>query len=170
MAAKRNDRRFAKLRKERARAERAAAKRVRKEARTTAPTDGHEDPDLAGIVVGPQPKDEASDAEVQAAIERAMSPGTQGTRARRGVATSARLFVGNLDYGADENELRAVFVTAGFAVQDASVVLDRETGRSRGFAFVELADAAQAATAIEKLDGRELHGRELRINSADERR
>ena len=73
--ARRNDRKFAKERKERARAERAAKKRARKAARSGP---DYEDPDLAGIVVGPQPKDKATDAEVMAAVQRAMNPASRG--------------------------------------------------------------------------------------------
>lgn len=155
---------MAKEKKARDRAARAAAKRARKRARSSTPGQPG-DPDIEHIVVGPQDKDKPSDAEVMAAVERAMNPPTQG-RGKRSAA-GPRLFVGNLDYGTDEARLRSLFTENGFTVTDASVVLDRDTGRSRGFAFVELADAEQASQAIDKFDGHELDGRELRVNEAD---
>lgn len=162
---KNNQRRFAKEKKARDRAARAAAKRARKRAKSSTPGQPG-DPDIEHIVVGPQDKDKPSDAEVMAAVERAMNPATQG-RSRRGSSSSPRLFVGNLDYATDEGALRTLFTEAGFDVTDASVVLDRDTGRSRGFAFIELADTDQAARAMDKFDGHELDGRPLRVNEAD---
>lgn len=81
---------------------------------------------------------------------------------------SNRLYVGNLVFHATENLLQETFAACG-PVVSVSVVTDRETGRSRGFAFVEMADAASAQKAIAELDGRDLQGRSLRVSVAEER-
>lgn len=81
-----------------------------------------------------------------------------------------RLFVGNLSYGITDATLRAFFEDGGTrAVVDAAIVLDRDTGRSRGFGFVELADDEAARDAVEKLDGAELDGRRIAVREARER-
>jgi RNA recognition motif-containing protein len=79
-----------------------------------------------------------------------------------------RLYVGNLSYGVTEAELRETFAEAGEVV-DVKVVLDRDTGRPRGFAFVELASDGEASRAIETLNGRELQGRAMNVSEARER-
>ena len=75
------------------------------------------------------------------------------------------LYVGNLPHSTTESELRTVFEAHG-AVDKISIVTDRETGRSRGFAFVEMTNADEADKAIAALDGKELGGRALKINEA----
>jgi cold-inducible RNA-binding protein len=75
------------------------------------------------------------------------------------------LYVGNLPHSTTEAELRNVFEPHG-AVEKVSLVTDRETGRSRGFAFVEMTDADAADKAIAALNGKELGGRALTINEA----
>jgi RNA recognition motif-containing protein len=79
-----------------------------------------------------------------------------------------RLFVGNLSYNTTEMELRDVFGQVG-TVADAKVVTDRETGRPRGFAFVEMGSDEEAQQAIQQLNGRELDGRAIKIDEAQER-
>jgi RNA recognition motif-containing protein len=79
-----------------------------------------------------------------------------------------RLYVGNLAYGVTEAELRETFAEAGEVV-DVKVVLDRDTGRPRGFAFVELSNDGEAAKAIESMNGRELQGRAMNVSEARER-
>ena len=76
-----------------------------------------------------------------------------------------KLFVGNIPHSTTESELRTLFEPHG-KVDQVSVVTDRDTGRSRGFAFVEMADAAEAEKAIAALNGKELGGRALNINEA----
>ena len=76
-----------------------------------------------------------------------------------------KLFVGNLPHSTTEAELRTLFEPHG-KVDQVSLVTDRDTGRSRGFAFVEMADAAEAEKAIAALNGKELGGRALNINEA----
>jgi cold-inducible RNA-binding protein len=75
------------------------------------------------------------------------------------------LYVGNLPHSTNETELRTVFEAHG-AVEKVSLVTDRDTGRSRGFAFVEMTDAAAADKAIAALNGTDLGGRTLTINEA----
>lgn len=75
------------------------------------------------------------------------------------------LYVGNLPHSTTEAELRGLFEAHG-AVEKVSLVTDRETGRSRGFAFVEMTDAGEAEKAIAALNGSELGGRALKINEA----
>ena len=75
------------------------------------------------------------------------------------------LYVGNLPHSTTEAELRQVFEAHG-AVEKVSLVTDRETGRSRGFAFVEMTDASEADKAIAALNGTQLGGRALTINQA----
>jgi len=75
------------------------------------------------------------------------------------------LYVGNLPHSTTEAELRNLFEAHG-AVDKVSMVADRETGRSRGFAFVEMTDAGEAEKAIAALNGTELGGRALKINEA----
>ena len=82
---------------------------------------------------------------------------------------SNRLYVGNLAFHATESLLSERFATSGQVVS-VSLITDRETGRSRGFAFVEMADAAAAQKAINDHDGNDLEGRALRVSVAEDRR
>jgi RNA recognition motif-containing protein len=75
------------------------------------------------------------------------------------------IFVGNLDFGTTEASLRALFEAYG-NVEKVNLITDRDTGRSRGFAFVEMADAAEAERAITALNGSNLDGRPLNVNEA----
>jgi len=80
-----------------------------------------------------------------------------------------RIYVGNIAFSATEDELREAFAQHG-TVTGVDVITDRETGRPRGFAFVEMEDPAAADAAIAALDGTDLGGRNLRVNEAQERR
>ncbi|HVU03869.1 MAG TPA: RNA-binding protein [Polyangiaceae bacterium] len=82
---------------------------------------------------------------------------------------SARLYVGNLSYSTMDQQLKDAFSAHGNVVS-ASVVIDRETGRSRGFGFVEYATEGEARTASDAMNGQMLDGRPLRVNPAHERR
>jgi len=75
------------------------------------------------------------------------------------------IFVGNLDFAATDSSIRSLFERYG-SVERVNVVTDRDTGRSRGFAFVEMSDSSQADQAIASLNGTELNGRTLNINEA----
>jgi cold-inducible RNA-binding protein len=79
-----------------------------------------------------------------------------------------RLYVGNLSFNTTELELREVFSQCG-TVAETKMVMDRETGRPRGFAFVEMGSEQEAKQAIDQLNGRELGGRTLTVNEAQER-
>ncbi len=76
-----------------------------------------------------------------------------------------RLYVGNLAYSATEEELKSMFGQAG-TVTSVAVIKDRETGRSKGFAFVEMASEADAQQAIDMLNGKKVGGRDLRVSIA----
>jgi cold-inducible RNA-binding protein len=75
------------------------------------------------------------------------------------------LYVGNLPHSTTDTELRNLFAAHG-QVDNVSIITDRETGRARGFAFVEMADSGEAEKAIAALNGFELGGRALKINEA----
>ncbi|HEY0723182.1 MAG TPA: RNA-binding protein [Pyrinomonadaceae bacterium] len=81
---------------------------------------------------------------------------------------STKLYVGNLAFQTTSEDLQELFAQAG-TVESASVVEDRMTGRSRGFAFVEMATPEEATAAIEQMNGRELGGRALKVNEAKPR-
>jgi RNA recognition motif-containing protein len=78
------------------------------------------------------------------------------------------IYVGNLPFDAQESDLRKIFSEYG-PIDSAAVVMDRDTGRSRGFGFIELTDSGQAAQAIEKLNGYDWNGRQLTVNEAKPR-
>ncbi|MBK6686615.1 MAG: RNA-binding protein [Deltaproteobacteria bacterium] len=80
-----------------------------------------------------------------------------------------RLYVGNLSYNTTEEELRDVFSADGRQVTEVAIMMDRETGRPRGFAFVTMGSAADAQAAISALDGQSVGGRTLKVNEAQER-
>ena len=75
------------------------------------------------------------------------------------------IFVGNLDFGATEESIRSLFAPYG-AFEKVSLVTDRDTGRSRGFAFVEMTISGEADRAFEALNGENLGGRALNVNEA----
>jgi RNA recognition motif-containing protein len=81
---------------------------------------------------------------------------------------SNNIYVGNLPWTFKDDELKGLFEEHG-EVTSAKVIVDRESGRSRGFGFVEMASADEAASAIEALNGQEAEGRELKVNEAKPR-
>jgi RNA recognition motif-containing protein len=80
-----------------------------------------------------------------------------------------RLYVGNLPFQVTEEEIRTIFETEGRKVETVSVISDRETGRPRGFAFVEMSTQNDADTAVQKLNGYQMGGRTLTVSEARER-
>jgi cold-inducible RNA-binding protein len=80
-----------------------------------------------------------------------------------------RLYVGNLSYSTTEADLLDAFAATGHEVSEAKLVLDRDTGRPRGFGFVEMATDAGAQNAIETLNGKDLQGRAISVSEARER-
>jgi cold-inducible RNA-binding protein len=79
-----------------------------------------------------------------------------------------KLYVGNLSFNTSNQDLSDLFSQVG-TVETATVVEDRETGRSRGFGFVEMASKEEGQKAIEELNGKEVDGRELKVNEAKPR-
>lgn len=80
-----------------------------------------------------------------------------------------KIYVGNLPWSCTDQELSEMFSESG-EVESAAVITDRETGRSRGFGFVEMNDDAAANKAIAELNGKDMGGRPLRVNEANERK
>ena len=78
---------------------------------------------------------------------------------------AAKLYVGNLAYGVTDSDLEKMFAAFG-TVQSAQVIMDRDTGRSKGFGFVEMGSSAEATAAITGLNGKEVDGRALTVNEA----
>jgi RNA recognition motif-containing protein len=77
-----------------------------------------------------------------------------------------KLYVGNLSFGVSDESLQQLFVAKGYQVSSARVITDRETGRSRGFGFVELGDGDDATKAIGEFNGMDVDGRQLQVNEA----
>ncbi|MGQ7870326.1 RNA recognition motif domain-containing protein [Sunxiuqinia sp. sy24] len=75
------------------------------------------------------------------------------------------IYVGNLDYNLKEDELGGIFAEYGEVVS-VKIVMDRETGRAKGFGFVEMAVEAEGEKAVEELDGAEVNGRNIKVNKA----
>jgi RNA recognition motif-containing protein len=80
-----------------------------------------------------------------------------------------KLYVGNLSFGTTDEQLRELFEQHG-PTESVNVIMDRETGRSRGFGFVEFESEDSARAAQDALDGKDFDGRALRVNEAQERR
>ena len=80
-----------------------------------------------------------------------------------------KLYVGNLPFSSTEEDLRQAFERHG-SVDSVNVIMDRETGRPRGFAFVEMSEASAAQDAIRALDGSDFGGRDIRVNEAQDKR
>src|SRR5687768_6472050 len=81
---------------------------------------------------------------------------------------STKLYVGNLSFNTSSQDLETMFAEAG-TVQSANIVEDRDTGRSRGFGFVEMSSKEEAQAAISAFDGKEFDGRSLKVNEAKPR-
>ena len=82
---------------------------------------------------------------------------------------SSKLYVGNLSFDSTEDDLRELFGRHG-TVDSVAVITDRETGRPRGFAFVEMSESSAAQDAIRALDGNDFAGRNIKVNEAQDRR
>jgi RNA recognition motif-containing protein len=155
---------FEKRKREQNRMAKASQKRAKRLARGSG-AEGGSPPDEEDLIAEAPSK--ATDEEIERAIELAMNPGAQRAGAKGSKPFGKRLFVGNLDRATEEHEVGAFFREAGYNIVEATLMRDRMSGDSRGFAFVELDDGAMAKKAIEELGGTLLHGRELRINLAD---
>jgi RNA recognition motif-containing protein len=105
-------------------------------------------------------------AHLQASIRIAVRPGlTLTLLASQGNVDMMKIYVGNLNFQSTDDDLRNLFSQHG-QVNSALVVVDRNSGRSRGFGFVEMEDDEAAQKAIAKLNGTELAGRNLKVNEA----
>ncbi len=82
---------------------------------------------------------------------------------------ATRLYVGNLPFSAEESSVRALFEQNERKVEEVKLIIDRDTGRPRGFGFVEMGNSEDADKAIQELNGYELDGRQLNVNEARER-
>ena len=80
-----------------------------------------------------------------------------------------RIYVGNLPFSADESSVKTLFEQNDRSVTEVKLITDRDTGRPRGFGFVEMANGEDAEKAISELNGYEMDGRELNVNEAKER-
>src|SRR5216684_6490265 len=92
----------------------------------------------------------------------------QASAAEEEMLMASKVFVGNLDFNTTRDEVEALFSQVG-TVRDVLLPTDRESGRPRGFAFVEFESDEDAAKAIEKFNGHDLGGRALRVNAAEDR-
>ena len=81
---------------------------------------------------------------------------------------SKNIYVGNMNYSTSEDELRDLFEQYG-TVESVKIISDRDTGRSKGFGFVEMENAEEADSAISALNSQEVGGRQLRVNEANDR-
>ncbi|MFY0537519.1 RNA recognition motif domain-containing protein [Nannocystis pusilla] len=97
------------------------------------------------------------------------TPARRAESLRRIKTMGNRLFVGNLSFQITDSDLQQAFQPYG-TVKEVKLMLDRDTGRSRGFAFIEMMSGADAQRAIEALHGASLDGRPLRVSEAEERR
>jgi RNA recognition motif-containing protein len=82
---------------------------------------------------------------------------------------ATKLYVGNLSYNTTEETLRNLFEADGRRVEDVAVIMDRDTGRPRGFAFVQMGSPEDARAAIAALNGRDVDGRQISVSEARER-
>jgi RNA recognition motif-containing protein len=119
----------------------------------------------------------------EAALDRASEPDPSNATVRRsqirfaasfsfplrkGISMAKKLYVGNLAFQTTSQDLQELFAQAG-TVESASIIEDRDTGRSKGFAFVEMSTEAEAASAIDQFNGKEVAGRMLKVNEAKPR-
>jgi len=88
---------------------------------------------------------------------------------RSRTASMARLFVGNLPFDTTEGQVKDLIAGANRTVRSVKMISDKDTGRSRGFAFVDLDSDEEAKAAIEELDGKDFGGRALKVNEAEEK-
>jgi RNA recognition motif-containing protein len=96
------------------------------------------------------------------------SPASFHSQEERYISMSKKLYVGNLAFQTTSQDLQNLFAQAG-TVESAQIIEDRDTGQSKGFAFVEMATDAEAASAIDQFNGKEVAGRMLKVNEAKPR-
>jgi cold-inducible RNA-binding protein len=108
------------------------------------------------------------DASVNSPKERSLLEVRNPIEGKGKKLMSMKLYVGNLSFDTSSNELQTLFAQTG-TVESVSLIEDRETGRSRGFGFIEMSTKEEGAAAIEKFNGQELGGRFLKVNEAKQR-
>ncbi len=81
-----------------------------------------------------------------------------------------KIYIGNLEYGVGENDLKALLDEKAVAAKEVTVIIDKYTGRSKGFGFAEFETADDAQKAIDALNGQDLNGRALKVNKAQKRK
>jgi cold-inducible RNA-binding protein len=108
------------------------------------------------------------EASVNSPKERSLLEVRNPTEGKGKKVMSMKLYVGNLSFETSKNELQTLFAQTG-TVESVSLIEDRETGRSRGYGFVEMSTKEEGAAAIEKFNGQELGGRFLKVNEAKQR-
>lgn len=108
------------------------------------------------------------DASVNSPRERSLLEVRNPIEGKGKKLMSMKLYVGNLSFDTSSNELQTLFAQTG-TVESVSLIEDRETGRSRGFGFIEMSTQAEGTAAIEKFNGQELGGRVLKVNEAKPR-
>jgi RNA recognition motif-containing protein len=91
---------------------------------------------------------------------------SKGDLINKGYTLMSKLFVGSLPYSMASEELKDAFVSAGFDVAEANVIINKEDGRSKGFGFVTLSNAGDVKAAIEKLNGASIAGRNIVVSEA----
>ena len=111
---------------------------------------------------------EISGSDVPSGSRPIIAPRRTTTRGAQDNPLSSKLYVGNLSFDSTEADLRDLFSQHG-TVESVAVITDRETGRPRGFAFVEMDSESSAKAAIGALDGTDLGGRNLRVNEAEDK-
>ena len=98
-----------------------------------------------------------------------IMPLSDSTRGEQDTQVGKKIYIGNLPFSSTEEDLQDLFGRHG-TVESVAVITDRETGRPRGFAFVEMENASAADDAIRALDGSDLGGRNIKVNEAQDRR
>jgi len=120
--------------------------------------------------IDPDPKETACAGEAGLSCQSFVCPAAselERSRLSKGLFLMSKIYVGNLPFSADEAAVRALFEAHG-TVESVSLINDRETGRPRGFGFVEM-PSADASRAMQALDGKDFGGRPLKVNEAQER-
>ncbi len=105
----------------------------------------------------------------RANLPRSFAPRRISTGGEQDNPLANKLYVGNLSFDSTEADLKELFGQHG-TVESVAVIMDRETGRPRGFAFVEMSESSAAQDAIRALDGNEFGGRNIKVNEAQDRR
>ena len=112
---------------------------------------------------------EISSSDVPSGSRPIIAPRRTTTGSEQDNPLSSKLYVGNLSFDSTEDDLKELFGRHG-TVESVAVITDRETGRPRGFGFVEMSESSAAQDAIRALDGTDFGGRNIKVNEAQDRR